>query len=298
MTTSLPERFLGRGVPTPTAPVANPALTDPPAFLVLFPGRFDLPADGLAAAVRDLHPSLRGVVVELLDVSDAPARADNSGTLVGLIAWGPHVVKVLGFAGPAPAGVFDACVRPAHVADELKVDAARHESHVLLQYAGYDADPLERYVALAAAAAALVRFDALLILNEAARAAFPAEALPAAAADEDLLESLRTMPLPLLYMGFVKVEVEGEPGVWARTFGGRLLDLPDLAVKIAGHEQGEEAFELTGNLLAYMRESGARVSDGDVAQFGDDVVLKFRKPADAEWYLRSDGEMVVGERVE
>ena len=72
------------------------------------------------------------------------------------------------------------------------------------------------------------------MLNEAARSAFPAEALLAEEPDQDALETLRAMPIPLLYGGFVKIEIEDEPGVWIRTFGNRHLNLPDLAFKAEG----------------------------------------------------------------
>lgn len=297
---SLLDRFMGQ--PDPDSPeaelIANAALENPPSYVLLFPKALDLDADALTLALQSYHPTLSRAKAELMDVSIDETSPDDVKSVLGLAGWDNHVIKLVGFDAPIPPQLFETCVRPAHCSPDLKRDALQHESHLLLYYAGRESDPLEQYVALTVVAAVLARFDALLLLNENARTAFPAEALLAEEPDHDALEMLRSMPIPLLYGGFVKVEVEGEAGVWMRTFGNKMLNLPDLAFRAEGHHQGSETFDLFANVLAYVRESGQKLGLGHTMQVGEDIWLRLRQPAADEWhYLHSDGEMFVAERV-
>lgn len=291
------DRFFGRAAPG--AMTANVALETPLGLQLLFPAPPDADADALALALRGFHPELASAQVELFPVpTDKAAPHETPPSALGLVGWGPHVVKLVAFAAPMPPEVVEACVRPAHFDDDLKRAAYAHRGHVLLYYAGYHPDPLEQYVALAAAAAALGRFGAVVTMNEPARAAIPAVALlPHDGDADDALESLRALPLPLLYAGFVKLEVDGQPGVWMRTFGCELLDLPNLALRADGHHEGTFVFEVFGNMLDYLRRSGKTLAVGDELQVGDDEFLRVRLRTDDEWYLDAGGEMLVCDRV-
>ena len=290
------DRFFGRAAPGAMA--ANPALEAPLGLQFLFAAPPDLDADALTLALRGFHPELDSAKVELFPVPPEKAAPDETPpAFLGLAGWGGHVVKLVGFHAPMPREVVEACVRPAHFADELKQAAYRNAAHVLLYYAGYHADALEQYVALAALAATLARFGAVVVMNEPARSAIPAAALLPHEDDGDSLESLRALPLPLLYVGFVKLEVDGQAGVWMRTFGCQLLGLPDLALRADGHHHGTQVFEIFGNMLDYLRRSGRSFAAGDTMQVGDDEFLRVRLRTDDEWYLESDGEMLVCDRI-
>ena len=168
----------------------------------------------------------------------------------------------------------------------------------MLYYVGYELDPLEQYVALAAATGAVAYFGAAFVLNETARTAVPAPVLHPHEEDAgDMLAALRGFPLPFLYCGFVKLEVEGEPGVWMRTYGCHRLGLPDFAFRAANHDLGSATFETFSNMLAYLRASGKQFAPGDTMQVGDDVYLRLRARDPQEWYLESEGEMLVAERI-
>ena len=65
-----------------------------------------------------------------------------------------------------PAAAVETCVAPSHYPKELKERARSHQAHAILFYAGYEASPFDRYVALAAAAGVLARLGALAVLNE------------------------------------------------------------------------------------------------------------------------------------
>jgi hypothetical protein len=296
-------RFSGYGTPAPGGdPVANPRVENPVGLQLLFDAPLDLDADALALVLRAFHPDLAEAKAELHVVPrTAPPEGhpenDSPPAVLGLFAWGRHVVKLIGFNAAMPADAVEACVRPAHFAEELKQLAYGHVAHALLYYAGYEPDPLEQYVALGAVAAALARFGAVTTLNEHARTAIPAAALLPQDDEPDALDMLRQLPIPLIYGGFVKLEVEGESGVWMRTCGNGRLGLPDLAIRAEGHHQGQDTFFLFSRLLDYLRESGRSFAPGHTMQVGDDTYLRLREPAESEWYLETEGEMLVCERI-
>jgi hypothetical protein len=291
------DRFFGKGVPSLGGPaVANPHLTDPVGLQLLFDEVCALDPNEVTAALRDYHTDMAGATAELFDVP--PKEGADEPAVMGLLAWERHVVKLVGFTSPMPADAVKACVQPAHFASQFKELAYGHKSHVMLYYAGYELDPLEQYVALAAAAGSLAYFGASFVLNETARTAIPAAVLHPHDEDAgDMLGALRGFPLPLLYCGMVKMQVEGEPGVWMRTYGAHRFGLPDLSLLAAGHEETPAAFELFGNLLGYLRTSGKQFIPGDTLRIADDAYLRLRARTPEEWYLESEGEMLVADRV-
>jgi len=175
--------------------------------------------------------------------------------------------------------------------------ARAHRAHALLYYAGRATDALEQYLALAVVAGVLGREGGVVVLNESAHTSFPAGALDPGAVEGDWLEVLRSLPLLLLYAGFVKYTIQGVPGVWMRTYGCHLLGLPDLASHAEGHQQGQETFELFDNILGYLRESGARFAVGHTMQVGPETFLRVRAARAEEGFLESAGELFVLERI-
>jgi hypothetical protein len=217
---------------------------------------------------------------------------------MGLIGWGRHVVKLVAFHAPTPKEALEACVHPAHYAPEIKDAAYQHAAHVLLFYAGYETNPHEQHVALAAAAAAISRFGAIVVLNETARMSVPAVVLlPHEEDNGDMLTTLRTLPIPFLYAGFVKCEIDGVPGIWMRTYGCHALKLPDLAFHATSHQQGTATFNLFSSMLSYLRDSGRSFTPGDTMNVGDGLFLRLRARTTEEWFLESPGEMFVAEPV-
>ncbi len=296
----LADRFFGKGTPQLGGPpVANPLLQTPPAFSLLFPSPPELEADALTLALRGFHPELASATAELLTVTPEPGDTSGSSpTMMGLVGWGRHVVKLVAFGCPAPASAVEQCVQPAHYDPSIKDEATRHTAHVVLFYAGYETDPLEQHVAIAAVGAALARFGAVVVLNETARTSVPAMVLEPHEEDNgDTLAALRTLPLPFLYAGFVKLEVEGESGLWMRTYGCHALKLPDLAFRAEGHHQGTATFNLFANMLVYLRESGKAFNPGDSMNVGEGMFLRLRARTMEEWFLESEGEMLVAERI-
>jgi hypothetical protein len=216
---------------------------------------------------------------------------------VGLARFDQHTVELVGIGCPMPQAVVELCVQPAHYKQDLKAAARAHRSHALLYYEGRESDPLDQYVALAVVGGVLAEHGAIVVLNESAHTSFPANALAAQGGGEDMLELLRTLPLLILYCGFVKYDQEGVPKVWMRSFGNHLFGLPDLAYLAEGHHQGQWVFDLFCNVLAYLRNTGARLAPRHTSQVGDNIFVRFRSPRKEESFLDSEGEMLVLEQI-
>jgi hypothetical protein len=291
--TSLTARFAGTDVEAARVaglPAANAALENPLSLQLLFADRFALDPDAITATMRGFDRSMRQATFEI------EPEAAAKGTPYGLAAWGDHVIKFVGFDLPMPAEVLERCVAAAHYGPDLKQQARNHAAHMLLYYAGYDDTPLEQYVALAALSGALASHGAIVVANESGCTSFPAAAL-AAQTDSDRLDVLRVLPIPVLYCGFVKYNLEGDRRVWMRTHGAHLLGLPDLAYRAKGHHQGEFVFDAITDIYRYLLDSGNRLAAGETMQIGPDVFVRLREPHSREEVLESAGELLVMEPI-
>lgn len=289
---SIFSRFFGRAESPAAAAaslVANPAMKDGPSLQVVFAAPLALRAEALAAALRAYHPEMREARAEI--EPDMPE-------LLALAGWGKHVVRLVGFDAPFPHDALEACVAPAHYPAEVKEQVRGHVSHVLLYYAGFETDPLEQYVALAAAAGALTDSQAVAVLNEGARTSLPAGVFARDSMGDESLELLRSLPLNMLYCGFVKYEVEGVQGVWMRTYGAGRFGLPDFAALAEGHHQGELYSDMFNNIMAYLRESGAELAAGHTMQIGEDRYMRLREPLETEYFLHGPDAVLVTEIID
>lgn len=290
---SIIERFFGKRPQerTPDRLIANPSIAKPLSLQVLFPAAPRLDALELSRALRTF------------DRSTSDGRCDTGedllreGKLFGLAGWGRHVVRFIGFDAPMPDHAVEACIAPAHYGADLKQRAREHRAHVILYYAGYDPSPLEQYVALAVVAAVFGRHGGLAVLNESAHTSLPVSMLLDIGASANSCELLRQLPLPYLYCGFVKHEVEDVRGVWMRTYGAPLLGLPDLAAHAAGHHEGQRYFDSFDSVFRYVLESGARLSRGHTVEIGAGTYMRLRAPKLDEAFLVRSGDLFVLEMI-
>ena len=288
---SIIDRFFGRRASeerTPDRLVANTSIQKPLSLQVLF------------SQAPPLDPSALSRTLRTFDRSTSGGRCDldeellREGKVLGLAGWGRHVVRYVGFDFPMPADAVEACVVGAHYDQDLKQKAREHRAHVILYYAGYETSPLEQYVALAVVAAVFGRNDGLVVLNEAGHTSLPMGMLLDIGASKNSCELLRQLPLPYLYCGFVKYQVEDVRGVWMRTYGAPLLGLPDFAAHSAGHHEGQRYFDIFENVFRYVLESGARLSRGHTMQIGAGEYMRLRAPKlDESFLLPSGGELFV-----
>ena len=290
---SIIERFFGKRAAeerTPDPLVANTSIQQPLSLQVLFPR---VPALDSAALSRTLRTFDRSTATGRCDLDEELLR---EGKILGLAGWGRHVVRYVGFDFRMPADAVEACIAGAHYDQDLKQKAREHRAHVILYYAGYETSPLEQYVALAVVAAVFGRNGGLVVLNEAGHTSLPMSLLLKIGSSKKSCELLRKLPLPHLYCGFVKHEVEDVPGVWMRTYGAPLLGLPDFAAHADGHHEGQRYFEIFENAFRYVLESGAKLSRGHTMQIGTSEFMRLRAPKlDESFLTRYRGELFVME---
>jgi len=267
---------------------------EPLSVQILF---FDPPPLTVAELTDALAPHLPDVTVELLAVTGLPEAAKvvsadgPPASVLGLISWPGHAVKLVSFDAPMPYGPVEACVGPALIPPPMKVDAARHRAHALLYFVGKPSDPLEGYVALCAVAGALARCGGIVVLNEEARTAVPAlDLIPDDG--EDARQTYRTLPIPYLFGGFVRMDA-GHAGNWVRTFACHRLGLPNLAMKMTDPDHGRMAFQTFAGILGYLRQVGEAFTAGDLLDLGDGTKFTLRVPAETEWFLDSPGPLFV-----
>lgn len=285
---SIFSRFFGRNEESAdsAALLANPDIAQPLSLQVLFAEPLAITEAALADALRAYHPTMAKARAEI---------APDMPEFLGMAGWDKHVVRLVGFNAPYPKDALEACVAPSHYPAAMKDEVRAHASHIILYYAGFETDPLEQYVALAAVAGALTGFKALAVLNEHAHTSLPAGVFAAESLGEESTDLLRTLPLNMLYCGFVKYEVEGVQGVWMRTYGGDAFGLPDFAALAAGHDEGEVYSTTFNNIMSYMLESGAELAAGHTMQIGEDAYMKLREPAKEEYFLDGPGQVLVAE---
>lgn len=232
-------------------------------------------------------------------MAEATCELDESsvaqGTPVGIISWGAHRIRVVGFDLPMPQPIVELCVAPSHYRQEIKTAAYAHSAHAILYYAGDEKSAREQYAVLAAVGGALHGRGAIVIMNETGHTSFPAEVL--AKHSNEMMEELRDLPLCMLYSGFVKYDVQGSGGTWMRTYGNHVFGIPDFAYFATGHKEGESTFNMMCSVMEYILSSGVRMAPGNTMQVGSTEVLQIRAPTKSEYFLKSEGEMLVLEKM-
>ncbi len=166
---------------------------------------------------------------------------------------------------------------------------------MILYYKGYESNPITQYASLALVGGFLADFGAIVVTSESVHTSFPAIALSGNEVEGDIFELLESLPLAILYCGFVKCEVENVDGVWLRIYGAPLLGLPDMASLVEDHSSSQDIFDIFSNVFSYLLESGAKFVAGNTMQVGEDVFMKLRLNTNDEYYLDSDHELFVAE---
>src|SRR5688500_14904276 len=129
---SLFSRFFGNSDSDDSASTqaltANPNIERPLSLQVLFPEYVRLDSKELVEAFKSFHPCMEKVCCEI-----DPAL-ERDGKLFGLIGWGDHVIRLVGFDAPMPAEAVESCIAPSHYPQELKAEARSHKAHIFLYY--------------------------------------------------------------------------------------------------------------------------------------------------------------------
>jgi hypothetical protein len=270
------------------------AQPSPIGLQVLFPTQMGLGAGPLIHLLQEQHPSLAQVRVEIRtgDLSGVMGPGLDTGFGQWVRAqWGRHTVLMAVLNKRIHPETLDWTVKTSYQDDVTKMKAQAHQAYAALSYHGEEKDPLEQYVALGMIAMAMARLGAVTVLNANASSCYPAQMLlPQPGEDADTV--LRNLPLTALYVGFVRFTVENQPGVWIRTCGAPLMDLPDLAWHARGAEESADVYTLFNGLFRAMRSSQVRFHDGDTLENGD-MLLRLRKPHKREGFLNSSWMIVL-----
>ena len=257
---------------------------------LLFPSAPVLEPDRLQSVLR-AYGGLAANATYKVDAEGAKRR-----TPFGQAKWGPHIVDFVGIDAPMPPETIEQVVAPAHYAQPLKIQARAHKAHLLFYYRGSDPSGWEQYAALAAVAGATATQGALIVANEAAHTSLPAQVIDPRQIKGDRFAFLRELPPLLLYMGFVKYNMENGH-VWMRSYGGEKLGLPNLAKLASGHQEGERTMDMFHTILGYLKDSGKRIADGHTLQISSEVFLKFRVPTQEEYFLHDPAGLLVLEEI-
>jgi hypothetical protein len=256
---------------------------------LLFSGPTGLLAGALTHTLRELHPLLAQVRVEVATGALIPGSSEVCQ--MARIMWGRHTVQVTLVNTPLPSELMEQIVETAHYDGELKARVRAHASHAVLIYRGAEDDPLEQYLAMAMIAVGLTPLGALVVANANAYTSCPASLL-VARPGENLDLWLRALPLPLLFVGLAKLKVEGAEGIWMRTCGAPLMGLPDLAWRARDHDEGLEVLNRFNGMLHTMRDAGVTLSEGDTVEDGS-LNWTLRKPRANEGFLSSPWMLVM-----
>lgn len=280
-------RFMGESGDEITRLVANPDMAEPALSLqVLFPEGLHLSELGLTKALRE-HP-----------LSEPHARVEidqdcvANGTPLGLAGWGDHVIRWLGFNAPIPRDELAFSLQVSHCDQALKGLARQHESHLILYYAGYSEDPLSQYEALATFAGIFADMGALMVVNLHASSCLPADLL-SPKANPVFTETVKSVLPTMLYCGFIKYFIEGGESGWVRTKGADALHLPDFAAYLPNMKKAEDYLAIFTDLHDYIVTMGKLIHDGDTVQLPQKRHIKLRAVSEDEYFLESDGMMLV-----
>jgi hypothetical protein len=244
--------------------------------------------------LREHHPSLARVRVEVRTGSLSMIMGQSVDTDIGQMArvqWGRHTVLMALFDTRIHVEPLERILEHTYQGEAMKKQAEAHTAYAALTYYGEEKDPLEQYLALAMIAAAMARLGASVVLNANAFTCYPAQKL-LPDPGEDAATLLRTLPLTALCVGFLRFLVDDTAGVWMRTCGAPLMDLPDLAFHARSPDESATVFTLFNNLFQAMRSSQVRFSAGDSLDTGE-MHWRFRKPRANEGFLHSSRMLVL-----
>ncbi len=266
--------------------------TTPTSLQMLLTQPLPQDAEALTQAFRAFHPSMQQATCAI-EIGDGD-KFDWKASII----WGAHRIFCVGENAKLPPQLVEGTLQTLFLSEEQIAQVEAHESYILLFYGGDETRTLEQYVALAAASAIFSKFGAVATLNLTARSAFPSTILFGEGAEEDIIQLLRTLPLPALYCGFEVLRPEPDGQVWLRTHGAERFGCPNLAVLAGGLEEQEAYFDVFGGILEHCIQSRTELAPGDTLQLGGDVALSIRAPTEVEVERVGQGRVLICELVE
>ena len=244
---------------------------------------------------ESLRAALRGYDAPLASLTLEEWACGDDGTTFCHIVWQGQRFRLVAFGHPMPAEALERCVQPCAWDGAFKERARAHPAHALLFCDSPRAAVLQNYVRLAMLCGGLLeRSGGIGVANEVAQTAMPATAwLDTSMGRFDLWN---TLPVLLLYAGFVKYVVPDGPQVWMTTRGLEVWGLPNLTTLAPDHTHGSQMLEIFGNVTSYLIANGPVLRAGHTMQIGVDNHMKLRAPeSEDELAIQGDGELLVAQ---
>ncbi|NUF50126.1 DUF4261 domain-containing protein [Gilliamella sp. ESL0250] len=267
--------------------VANSSIENPLSLVVLFNDNLSFNRHKLLKTLRKVDSSMKNIRLP----SSIEQITDGADTLV---AWGQHIIKIVGFNAPCPSEILQPCIENSQNTQELKQQVSNHQSHVILYYVGFEEDLVEQYVALTQFAVGFEYCDMSALINAKAHQILATHVASALANEQQGVYLLRNC-LPLFFIGFVEFNVDHFDGVWMRTYGADAFGLPDLAILANSYEDSEKYMNMFNNLLLYLRDSGAAIQAGHTTEDTEGKKMLLRSPSAQESFLQNGGMVLVME---
>ncbi len=215
------------------------------------PDAFEL-AGGIAAVEGSPH-------IENIQVDISVNQGDK---LLAKLRFDDHTVRLIGGSLKIPEEIVQQAIDSTHWTEAVKTTLKRHQSQIVLTYAG-SSNPLEKMIALYKTAHALQNEHLLGIVNEPAWTSHPVKDT----LDPQLIRSYRESIPFILWFGYIKIPLDQE-NFWLMTRGQHVFGLPDLVSLCQPGTNPAEVMNNFFNVFYYLYQSGAQVSLGDTLEIG------------------------------
>ena len=217
-------------------------------------------------ATKALEPLTAQKVAISLD-----AGADDN-VLAGVVRFGGHEVRVVGFDVAVPKPVMEKTVECSAWKGEPLGRLQNHKAHLILFHDNGGKDTADRLTALFQIGAALGGANFAGVIHESAWTCSSHELAKEFLSFDGAKEMRESLP-PIIYFGVLPF-TEGKDS-WVATKGGHLFGVPDLMLERQG-EANTDLFGLLHNIFVYMTQ-GTRISAGHTMQTGEEQFFRFEE---------------------
>lgn len=238
-----------------------------PALMLVFNTLPILETNKIKSIISDIEKLNKAIEITLDE------ELNNRDTLLSVIEFDNHRIKLLGLNAPLPKTVIEHTVDCSYWKPEDKENIKNHSAHIICYYDGNNEDPIERYIALYKVAFSFKSNGLLGIINEDAWTCQPAYILDDIVSKEMIAES-RMIPPLMIWTNFIKIPSHN--GTWMVTKGNHLFGIKDFAYK-GDMSEAKEISQIFDNIFYYVYENNAFIDVGHTLQIEEEVYLKFDK---------------------
>lgn len=211
-----------------------------------------------------------------------------------LIGWGQHVIELTYLTERISQETLAICVEPAAYSQDEKLLAYKHSGYIRLRYVGYEVNALQQYIALTCVAIALDELKATTIINERAHTSLPiAHFLNIA--EIQRLDYIHSLPVLMLFCGFIKYQLPENGCYWLRTYGASRIGLPDFAVQMDPVKEVSFYYNTFLVVYRYISETQIQFNVGDNIHLNEDDTIYLRSATSDEFFLENEGLLLVME---